>query len=134
MERCPSGLRSTLGKRVYVKAYRGFESHSLRFFSEKNRRSDPPAWVAGVGFEFLAMFCFAKLTGIAAPAAWAEGPARGDPARGEAHAHGKGGLGGKGRSSFPLALRSSISESKTTGPRREGIPRVAKRTRTEKGA
>ena len=26
----PSGLRRTLGKRVYVKAYRGFESHSLR--------------------------------------------------------------------------------------------------------
>ena len=29
-ERCPSGLRSTLGKRVYMKVYRGFESHSLR--------------------------------------------------------------------------------------------------------
>ena len=29
MERCPSGLRSTLGKRVYVRAYRGFESRSL---------------------------------------------------------------------------------------------------------
>ena len=29
-ERWPSGLRRTLGKRVYVKAYRGFESHSLR--------------------------------------------------------------------------------------------------------
>ncbi len=26
----PSGLRRTLGKRVYVQAYRGFESHSLR--------------------------------------------------------------------------------------------------------
>jgi hypothetical protein len=26
----PSGLRRTLGKRVCVKAYRGFESHSLR--------------------------------------------------------------------------------------------------------
>src|SRR4029077_20849972 len=29
-ERWPSGLRRTLGKRVYVKAYRGFESHPLR--------------------------------------------------------------------------------------------------------
>ena len=29
-ERWPSGLRRTLGKRVYVNAYRGFESHSLR--------------------------------------------------------------------------------------------------------
>jgi hypothetical protein len=26
----PSGLRRTLGKRVCVKAYRGFESHSFR--------------------------------------------------------------------------------------------------------
>jgi hypothetical protein len=30
LERCPSGLRSTLGKRVYGKLYRGFESHPLR--------------------------------------------------------------------------------------------------------
>jgi hypothetical protein len=30
LERCPSGLRSTPGKRVYVNAYRGFESLSLR--------------------------------------------------------------------------------------------------------
>ncbi len=29
-ERCPSGLRSTLGKRVYGEPYRGFESLSLR--------------------------------------------------------------------------------------------------------
>src|SRR5580704_12311440 len=29
-ERCPSGLRSTLGKRVLGKLNRGFESHSLR--------------------------------------------------------------------------------------------------------
>ena len=29
-ERWPSGLRRTLGKRVYVYAYRGFESLSLR--------------------------------------------------------------------------------------------------------
>src|SRR3954470_23200719 len=29
-ERWPSGLRRTLGKRVYGKPYRGFESHSLR--------------------------------------------------------------------------------------------------------
>ena len=32
LERCPSGLRSTLGKRVYSKGYRGFESLSLRRF------------------------------------------------------------------------------------------------------
>ena len=31
-ERCPSGLRSTLGKRVNAKAFRGFESHPLRHF------------------------------------------------------------------------------------------------------
>lgn len=30
MERCPRGLRSTPGKRVYGKPYRGFESPSLR--------------------------------------------------------------------------------------------------------
>ena len=30
MERCPSGLRSTLGKRVLGKLNRGFESHPLR--------------------------------------------------------------------------------------------------------
>src|ERR1700730_8870737 len=30
MEGWPSGLRRTLGKRVYGKPYRGFESHSLR--------------------------------------------------------------------------------------------------------
>ena len=30
MERWLSGLRHTLGKRAYVKAYRGFESPSLR--------------------------------------------------------------------------------------------------------
>ena len=30
MERCQSGLMSTLGKRVYVKAYRRFESCPLR--------------------------------------------------------------------------------------------------------
>ena len=30
MERWPSGLRRTLGKRVYPHRYRGFESHSLR--------------------------------------------------------------------------------------------------------
>src|SRR5436190_7727368 len=29
-ERWPSGLRRSLGKRVYGKPYRGFESHSLR--------------------------------------------------------------------------------------------------------
>ncbi len=30
MERCPSGLRSTLGKRVWLKDHRGFESHPFR--------------------------------------------------------------------------------------------------------
>jgi hypothetical protein len=30
LERWPSGLRRTLGKRVYFNEYRGFESHSLR--------------------------------------------------------------------------------------------------------
>jgi hypothetical protein len=30
VERCPSGLRSTLGKRVSGKLDRGFESHPLR--------------------------------------------------------------------------------------------------------
>ena len=29
MERCVSGLNSTLGKGVYFNEYRGFESHSL---------------------------------------------------------------------------------------------------------
>src|ERR1700728_1559925 len=32
-ERCPSGLRSTLGKRVLGKLNRGFESHPLRHFA-----------------------------------------------------------------------------------------------------
>jgi hypothetical protein len=32
VERCPSGLRSTLGKRVSGKLDRGFESHPLRHF------------------------------------------------------------------------------------------------------
>jgi hypothetical protein len=31
-ERWPSGLRRTLGKRVYFNEYRGFESHSLRHY------------------------------------------------------------------------------------------------------
>ncbi len=35
LEECPSGLRSTLGKRVYVNAYRGFESHLLHIFFTK---------------------------------------------------------------------------------------------------
>jgi hypothetical protein len=33
LERCPSGLRSTPGKCVYGKTYRGFESLSLRQFT-----------------------------------------------------------------------------------------------------
>src|SRR5262245_66485638 len=32
----PSGLRRTLGKRVYGKPYRGFESHSLRHIRSKS--------------------------------------------------------------------------------------------------
>ncbi len=35
LERCRSGLSGTLGKRVYVKAYRGFESHFLRLENKK---------------------------------------------------------------------------------------------------
>src|SRR5436190_7447399 len=34
----PSGLRRTLGKRVYGKPYRGFESHSLRHRTTKSLR------------------------------------------------------------------------------------------------
>src|SRR5262249_50525255 len=33
----PSGLRRTLGKRVYGKPYRGFESHSLRHLDVRRR-------------------------------------------------------------------------------------------------
>src|SRR5262249_47926076 len=36
-ERWPSGLRRTLGKRVYGKPYRGFESHLLRQFLKVSR-------------------------------------------------------------------------------------------------
>src|SRR5262249_29811291 len=35
----PSGLRRTLGKRVYGKPYRGFESHSLRQLNVRHRPS-----------------------------------------------------------------------------------------------
>src|SRR5262249_41355368 len=35
----PSGLRRTLGKRVYGKPYRGFESHSLRQPTVRHRPS-----------------------------------------------------------------------------------------------
>ena len=35
-ERWPSGLRRTLGKRVYFNEYRGFESHSLRQDTSKS--------------------------------------------------------------------------------------------------
>ena len=34
MERCVSGLNSTLGKGVYFNEYRGFESHLLRHLFE----------------------------------------------------------------------------------------------------
>ena len=36
MERWPSGLRRTLGKRVKGKLFHGFESHSLRHIRVKN--------------------------------------------------------------------------------------------------
>ena len=39
LERWPSGLRRTLGKRVCGKPYRGFESHSLR---QPNSPTDSP--------------------------------------------------------------------------------------------
>ena len=35
MESCPSGLRSTLGKRVYTKVYRGFESPTFREYKKR---------------------------------------------------------------------------------------------------
>ena len=35
MERWPSGLRRTLGKRVKSKLFHGFESHSLRHFYDR---------------------------------------------------------------------------------------------------
>ena len=38
MERWPSGLRRTLGKRVKGQLFRGFESHSLRQISMKSGR------------------------------------------------------------------------------------------------
>ncbi len=37
MERWPSGLRRTLGKRVKSKLFHGFESHSLRHFYDRKR-------------------------------------------------------------------------------------------------
>src|ERR671935_1426479 len=51
----PSGLRRTLGKRVYGKPYRGFESHSLRhvgLFRIHGLRFIPETWVtlASKGF------------------------------------------------------------------------------------
>jgi hypothetical protein len=39
LEGWPSGLRRTLGKRVYGKPYRGFESHSLRQPTVRHRPS-----------------------------------------------------------------------------------------------
>jgi hypothetical protein len=51
LEGWPSGLRRTLGKRVYGKPYRGFESHSLRhitsIFSISHRRNTRRAGVNG---------------------------------------------------------------------------------------
>src|SRR3954452_12126940 len=43
MERWPSGLRRTLGKRVYVNPYRGFESHSLRQPARRAALVGPPS-------------------------------------------------------------------------------------------
>ena len=46
-ERCPSGLRSTLGKRVLGKLNRGFESHPLRHFIFYKAQPNPnPACIA----------------------------------------------------------------------------------------
>lgn len=36
MVRCPSGLRSTPGKRIYVNTYQGFESLSHRIIQNIN--------------------------------------------------------------------------------------------------
>ena len=46
-ERWPSGLRRTLGKRVYFNEYRGFESHSLRH-KVRPRRSAPNIIAIGI--------------------------------------------------------------------------------------
>ena len=61
LEGWPSGLRRTLGKRVYGKPYRGFESHSLRQISlislmfqriwRENPRINLPCLKAVVGRE-----------------------------------------------------------------------------------
>jgi hypothetical protein len=40
----PSGLRRTLGKRVYGKPYRGFESHSLRQCPPSHLFSEAADW------------------------------------------------------------------------------------------
>src|SRR5919198_1503766 len=49
----PSGLRRTLGKRVYGKPYRGFESHSLR--QNNVRRRSPLSRIARFFRHFLAL-------------------------------------------------------------------------------
>ncbi len=46
VERCPSGLRSTLGKRVCGKPHRGFESHPLRH----PNAGGEPSEASGVGW------------------------------------------------------------------------------------
>jgi hypothetical protein len=56
VERWPSGLRRTLGKRVCGKLYRGFESHSLRHLHDFLRqstishphRSGPPSFMSAL--------------------------------------------------------------------------------------
>ena len=45
-ERCPSGLRSTLGKRVLGKLNRGFESHPLRHATSSGAAHCKPARIA----------------------------------------------------------------------------------------
>src|ERR1700728_2056897 len=55
-ERCPSGLRSTLGKRVLGKLNRGFESHPLRHIH--NGRDHRSAWVSSHEFSILVLASF----------------------------------------------------------------------------
>jgi hypothetical protein len=68
-ERWPSGLRRTLGKRVYFNEYRGFESHSLRQYpaqvaesaSYQIRNSDFSAPFLSIMDIFVRCKCFLKV-------------------------------------------------------------------------
>src|SRR5581483_1592425 len=51
-ERWPSGLRRTLGKRVYGKPYRGFESHPLRHHAEGSEKKCSRFCAAARGCNF----------------------------------------------------------------------------------